>query len=301
MLEKRLDYVKMKLVNAWRCHMRAVTDVRPSPIAGRWYPADKELLAESVDEYIRSAVLPEIEGEVLGVVAPHAGHLYSGPIAGYSFAAIRGLKPEVVVIVSPMHYPYQQSFLTSAHSAYETPLGIVEIDQKLLHEISSQLESELGSELTRVGNDQEHSLEIELPFLQRALEEKFLIVPLMVREHKIRFLRTLGSILAKNLHGKNFILVASTDLSHFYTQDVARAYDSEILHRLKEFDPELVLRAEDEGKGFACGRSAVATVMWAAKELGANHVQILHYGTSGDVTGDYSQVVGYGAAILTKK
>ncbi len=281
--------------------MKAVTNVRPSPIAGRWYPADKELLAESVDEYIQSAVLPEIEGEVIGVVAPHAGHLYSGPIAGYAFAALRGLKPEVVVIVSPMHYPYQQPFLTSAHASYQTPLGIVDIDQKLIRSIHTHLETELGLELTPVSNDQEHSLEIELPFLQRVLGERFQLAPIMVREHNLRIIRAFGSILAKNLRGKKFILVASTDLSHFYPQEQARTFDTEILRRLKAFDPEMVLRAEDEGKGFACGRSAVATVMWAARELGANHVQILHYGTSGDVTGDYSQVVGYGAAVITRK
>jgi AmmeMemoRadiSam system protein B len=281
--------------------MRAVTDIRPSPIAGRWYPADKDLLAESVDEYVQSAMLPVIEGEVIGVIAPHAGHLYSGPVAGYAFAALRGLKPDVVVIVSPMHYPYQQPFLTSAHTAYQTPLGTVDIDQKIIRSIQSLLESELGIELTPVSNDQEHSLEIELPFLQRVLDEGFQIAPIMVREYNIRIVKTFGSILAKSLHGKKFILVASTDLSHFYPREQAQKFDSEILRRMEVFDPEMVLRAEDEGKGFACGKSAVAAVMWAAKELGANHVQVLHYGTSGDVTGDYSQVVGYGAAVITRK
>jgi AmmeMemoRadiSam system protein B len=280
--------------------MRAVTDVRPSPIAGRWYPADKDLLAESVDDYIQSAELPAIEGEVIGVIAPHAGHLYSGPIAGYAFAALRGLKPDVVVIVSPMHYPYQQSFLTSAHAAYQTPLGTLDIDQKLIRSIHTNLETELGLELTPVSNDQEHSLEIELPFLQRILDGSFQIAPIMVREYNLRIVRAFGSILAKNLQGKKCILVASTDLSHFYPQEQARLFDLEILRRMEAFDPEMVFRAEDEGKGFACGRSAVAAVMWAAKELGANHVQVLQYGTSGDVTGDYSQVVGYGAAVITK-
>lgn len=281
--------------------MKAVTDVRPSPIAGRWYPADKELLAESVDEYIQAAELPEIEGEVMGVIAPHAGHLYSGPVAGYAFAVLHGLKPDVVVMASPMHYPYQQPFLTSAHLAYQTPLGTVDIDQKLIVSINNQLKNELGIELTSVSNDQEHSLEIELPFLQRVLNEGFLIAPIMMREHSIRKVQVFGNILAKCLRGKKFILVGSTDLSHFYTQEQAHILDSEILQRIEAFDPDGVIRAEDEGKGFACGRSAVAAVMWAAKDLGANHVQILNYGTSGDVTGDYNQVVGYGAAVITRK
>ncbi|MBN1536005.1 MAG: AmmeMemoRadiSam system protein B [Anaerolineales bacterium] len=281
--------------------MKAATDIRPSPIAGRWYPADKELLAESVDEYINSATLPPIEGEVIGVVAPHAGHLYSGPVAGYAFAALCGLKPDVVVIVSPMHYPYQQPFLTSAHLAYQTPLGTVDIDQSLIASINHKLKAELGTELTQVSNDQEHSLEIELPFLQRVLGETFQIAPIMLREHNIRIVRSFGSILARCLRGKNSILVGSTDLSHFYTQEQARIFDTEMLRRMESFDPEKVIRAEEEGKGFACGRSAVAAIMWAASELGANHVQILNYATSGDMTGDYSQVVGYGAAVITRK
>lgn len=281
--------------------MKAVADVRPSPIAGKWYPADKELLAESVDEYIQSARLPEINGEILGIVAPHAGHLYSGPIAGYAFAALRGLKPEVVVIVSPMHYPYPQPFLTSAHAAYQTPLGIVYIDQAIVQLIQNQMAAELDLELTQVGNDQEHSLEIELPFLQRVLDTRFQIVPIMVREYNPRRIRIFGNIIAKALLGKKFILVASTDLSHFYPQEQAEIFDKEFLRRLETFDAESVLRAEDEGKAFACGRSAVAAVMWAAKDLGANHMQVLHYGTSGNVTGDYSQVVGYAAAVITKK
>lgn len=281
--------------------MKAVAEIRPSPIAGRWYPADKELLAESVDEYIQSAKLPNIEGEVVGVIAPHAGHLYSGPVAGYAFAALRGLKPEIVVIVSPMHYPYPQPFLTSAHSAYQTPLGIVKIDKKFIQSVQHDMMTELGLELTSVANDQEHSLEIELPFLQRVLDQEFQIAPIMVKEYNLRIIREFGRILARNLQGKKYILVASTDLSHFYPQEQAEVFDGELLRRLVKFDPELVFHAEDEGVGFACGRSAVAAVLWAAKELGANHVQLLHYGTSGDVTGDFSQVVGYGAAVITRK
>lgn len=237
----------------------------------------------------------------MGIVAPHAGHLYSGPIAGYAFAALRGLKPEVVVIVSPMHYPYPQPFLTSAHAAYQTPLGIVDIDQAIIRSIQNQMAAELDLELTQVGNDQEHSLEIELPFLQRVLDTRFRIVPIMVRDYNPRRIRIFGNIIAKTLLGKKYVLVASTDLSHFYSQEQAEIFDKEFLRRLETFDAELVLRAEEEGKAFACGRSAVAAVMWAAKDLGANTMQVLHYGTSGDVTGDYSQVVGYAAAVITRK
>ncbi len=111
--------------------MGGIADVRPSPIAGQWYPGDERRLRESVDRYIEQAKLPELEGEVTAVVAPHAGHLYSGPVAGYAFAALKGRAPEVVVVVSPMHYPYYEPLITSAHDAYETPLGKIPVDAEL--------------------------------------------------------------------------------------------------------------------------------------------------------------------------
>ena len=280
--------------------MDKTVDIRPSPIAGQWYPSSSTRLAANVDGYIDAAKLPELTGEVIAVIAPHAGHIYSGPVAGYAFAALRGMKPDLVSVISPMHYAYPSALLTTAHQAYQTPLGAILIDQVALDKLDSNLKEELGLSLTRVRSDPEHSLEIELPFLQRILKEGFRLLPVMVRDVKPHVTRGLGRALAKTLQGCNAILVASTDLSHFYPQKVAETLDTEMLHRIEAFDPEGVLMAEDEGKGFACGRGAVAAVLWAAKELGADQVKILHHATSGDVTGDYTQVVGYGAAVVTR-
>lgn len=280
--------------------MEPQLDQRPSTIAGQWYPADPRRLAESVDGYIDAAQLPSIEGEVVAVVAPHAGYRYSGPVAGYSFAALRGLKPDLVAVISPMHYFSHQPLITSAHVAYATPLGSIDIDKDALESLETYLHNELGFGLDYVKNDSEHSLEIELPFLQRALEDDFHLLPVMVHDTSARVTRGLGMALAKVLEGAQAILVASTDLSHFYTQPVAEALDAEVLRQVADFSPRGVLRAEEEGKGFACGRGALAAVLWAAKSLGADSVQILHHATSGDVTGDYDKVVGYGAAVVTR-
>jgi hypothetical protein len=280
--------------------MDSINDIRPSPIAGRWYPGNPTRLAESVDNYLHDAQIPPLVGEIVGVVAPHAGHVYSGPVAGYAFSALLGLEPEVVAVLSPMHHPYFQALLTSGHQAYQTPLGIIPIDQKTLNNLNQQLNLELGYPLAPIRNDEEHSLEIELPFLQRILKKPFRLLPVMVRDVSEKVVRTLGIALAKTLAGQNALLVASTDLSHFYDQKEANLLDREMLRRLESFDPLAVLRAEDEGKGFACGRGAVAAVLWAARELGADQVKVLHYATSGDVTGDFSQVVGYGAAVILR-
>lgn len=275
-------------------------DYRPSPIAGRWYPGDSGQLASSVDNYVDAAELPEIKGEVIGIIAPHAGHVYSGPVAGYAFGAVRNMKPELVAVVSPMHQPYSQPLLTSAHQAYQTPLGPIVIDQEAVSELNKYLEGELGFGLTPVRNDAEHSLEIELPFLQRVISSKFRLLPVMVRDQTVKVGEALGKSLAKVLVNKEALLVASSDLSHFYNQEQAIQLDMEMLHQIEGFDPLGVLRAEEEGKGFACGRISVAAVLWAAREMGANTVQILKHATSGDVTGDYTGVVGYGAAVITR-
>jgi AmmeMemoRadiSam system protein B len=281
--------------------MNANLDVRPSPIAGQWYPGDPKRLSASVDQYIQEAKLPELDGEVVAIVAPHAGHLYSGPVAGYAFAALRGLNPDLVAVVSPMHYPYEEPLLTTAHQAYATPLGIIPVDTTAVQTLNGMLEQALGYGLARVKRDREHSLEIELPFLQRVLEQEFQLLPVMVREQSHRATRLLGECLAKVLTGRNALLVASTDLSHFYPVKIANQLDAEMLRCIESFEPDSVINAEEEGRGFACGMGALAAVLWAAKGLGANTVKILKHATSGDITGDTSQVVGYGAAVVLRQ
>jgi MEMO1 family protein len=286
--------------------MKNVLGVRPSPIAGQWYPGDAHKLAAQVDRYMDQARLPQLDGEIVAVMAPHAGHLYSGPVAGYAFAALRGMKPAVVIVVSPMHQPYWEPLLTTAHSAYATPLGDIPVQRAALDELDGFLNAELGFGLTPVANDMEHSLEIELPFLQRALAAPFELVPVMLREQGKAVSQGLGRALARLLSsgqalaGQSAILVASTDLSHFYTQVEAKRLDGTLLRQVEKFDPEGVLRVEELNQGFACGHGALAAVLWAARELGGNHVQVLKHATSGDVTGDYDRVVGYGAAVITR-
>jgi hypothetical protein len=271
-------------------------DLRPSPIAGTWYAGNAKHLAASVDEYLNAAQLPEINGKVIAVIAPHAGHIYSGGVAAYAFAAVRHLTPNLVVILSPFHSFTQYPLITTSHQAYSTPLGNVEVDKSAL----AELQSHLDVPIVAVAQDREHSLEIELPFLQRVLKNEFKLLPLMVRAQKVDVVRKLGHALAQVLKNKNALLVASTDLSHFYDQQTAKIFDEEMLRRFESFDPESIFVAERTGKGFACGHAAVASMLWAARILGADKVQILKYATSGDVTGDHSSVVGYGAAAVLK-
>lgn len=280
--------------------MATITPVRPSPIAGAWYEGDPKALGRAVDMYLDRAELPDLPGEVMAVIAPHAGHIYSGPVAGYAFAPLRGRSVDLVAVISPMHQPYYEPLLTTAHSAYGTPLGSVPVDMEALGELDGRLLKSLGYGLAKVAYDQEHSLEIELPFLQCALDGEFKLLPVMVRTQSAQVSHLLGTALAESLRGKNALLVASTDLSHFYTQETAAGYDTEMLRRIESFSPEDVFRAEAENKGYACGLGALTAVLWAAREMGADQVKVLRHATSGDVTGDYSSVVGYGAAVVLR-
>lgn len=280
--------------------MATIAPVRPPALAGTWYEGNPKALARAVDRYLDQAELPELPGDVVAVIAPHAGHIYSGPVAGYAFAAVRGKTPDLVAVLSPMHQPYYEPLLTTAHSAYSTPLGQIPVDIEAVTLLDSHFKELLGYGLARVANDQEHSLEIELPFLQRALAADFKLLPVMVRAQSPKISQQLGAALAATLRGRNALLVASTDLSHFYTQKEALAFDAEMLRRIESFSPEDVFCAEEEAKGFACGLGALTAVLWAAKGLGADCVKVLHHATSGDVTGDYSRVVGYGAAVAMK-
>ncbi len=270
--------------------------VRPSPIAGAWYESNPDRLAASIDSYLNDAQLPALRGEVIGLIAPHAGHRYSGHVAGYAFAAARGLSPDLVVVLSPFHNFAPYPILVTAHAAYATPLGNIPVDSSALAELQANLEIPIIA----IPNDKEHSLEIELPFLQRALRGEFSLLPLMIRAQEPFIAARLGEALAEILADKNMLLVASTDLSHFYDSKTAKKFDEEMLARFESFNPDLIFDAEQRGLGFACGHAAVATMLHAAKRLGASKVQTLKYATSGDITGDNSSVVGYGAAVVMR-
>ncbi len=281
--------------------MKAITEVRPSPIAGRWYAGDPITLAREIDAYLNEVSLPPLEGEVLALVVPHAGHRYSGRTAAHAFQAVKGNTYDRVAVVSPLHGYHPAALLTSAHSRYATPLGEIPIDQAAVDQLRKKLADKGSNWLESVANDDEHSLEIELPFLQRTLTAPFNLLPVMVRTRDWKTLESLGLALAEIARGKRTLLVASSDLSHFYPESAARVLDREMLARIVSLNAESVLAAETEGAGFACGAAAIAAVMIAALELGANAAQLLHHSTSADETGDPTSVVGYGSVAILKR
>ena len=281
-------------------------DLRPSPIAGRWYPGQARALRQSIDAYLAAALPLEAAApdHVIGLLAPHAGHVYSGPVAAHAFRALQGARVEVVAVVCPSHFHADGPALTSGHAAYVTPLGAVAVDRAAVEQVRAELGASLRrppeQALVEIRNDQEHAIEIELPFLQCTLEGEFSLLPIMLRDQSDTLAQALGAALAHALGNRRALVVASSDLSHYFPQAQAMQLDAEMLRQVEALDPNGVLAAQADGRGQACGAGAIAAMLWAARALGAAQARVVRHATSGDVSGDFDQVVGYGAAVLWK-
>jgi len=280
--------------------MIPIQPIRPSPIAGSWYSSNANFLANQIDQFIESASFPKLEGEVIGVLAPHAGYQYSGSTAGYAFRTVVNKSFELVVILSPFHAFHSSSLLSSAHIKYATPLGNVSVAHELLKNLSEDL-IQNDIQISLVANDKEHSLEIEIPFLQRTINGNFDILPFMVRHVEPVDARKIANILYALIKNKKVLIVISSDLSHFYSDKIAQNLDSEILSRIASYSMNDVYLTEVEGKGFACGLGAIMVGMELTRLFGGNEIKILSYKNSGEITGDLRSVVGYGAAAFLRK
>jgi AmmeMemoRadiSam system protein B len=273
-----------------------MSETRPSPIAGLWYPADPQQLEIEIQNYLDAATYRPIPGELRALMVPHAGFRYSGKTAAYAYQYLIGKAIETVYILSPYHDYHPDTFLTSAHSAYETPLGLVEVDQEGLAAIATDLLGRTDLRIQPVFKDKEHAIEIQLPFLQTVLKQPFRIVPIMVRSRNQENCQQLGEVLAAHFNSQNSLLIASTDLSHFYQEETAHQLDAVILDAVRNHQPRGILSAEEKGTGFACGAGALSAVLWAAEKLGATQTEVLYYTTSAETTQDGQSVVGYASA-----
>ncbi len=277
--------------------MAPIAEIRPSPIAGTWYNSNPEKLAEQIDDFLSKAELPRIPGKVFGLLAPHAGHRYSGITAGYAYRSVQGNSYELVIIFSPSHAYFPAELLTSAHRFYATPLGKIPIHQDALALLQQELKK-AGGNIERIEADEEHSIEIQLPFLQRALKDEFSLLPVMMRSQTPLTVDQLAKALLSVIKKYRSLVIASSDLSHFYPLEMATTLDGEMLKMVEKCSPEGVLAVESNGSGSACGAGPIAVVLQLAREAGATHVKVVHRSTSAEVTGDLSSVVGYGAAVI---
>jgi AmmeMemoRadiSam system protein B/AmmeMemoRadiSam system protein A len=272
-------------------------EIREPALAGSWYPGDPEILSRDVKRYLENAKKEKVDGEIVALVSPHAGYMYSGQVAAYAYKLIEGKSFDTVVVVGPSHrFPFKGASLWD-RGGFRTPLGVVPVDDELSKKL---MEKRKEIRFIPEAHNQENSLELQIPFLQTVLKS-FKLVPIaMEPDWSWETCQYLASAIAEAVKGKRVLLVASTDLSHFYTYNIAVELDKIFLNHIERFDVEGLNRDLKNNRTEACGGGPVVTIMLAAKMLGANHGKVLKYANSGDVTGDRSRVVGYAAAVFYK-
>jgi MEMO1 family protein len=266
--------------------------VRTPAVAGMFYERSSVALRKNIEEMLSYVQLPDIKGTVRAIVSPHAGYVYSGFTAAHAYKLLEGRKYDCIIAVGPSHQEYFDGISVFPGDAYETPLGKVSINSEVRLELL-QLENNIVASVA--GHRKEHSLEVQLPFLQCVLGE-FSFVPIIMGDQRRQLCEKLSIALASVMENRNILLVASSDLSHFHVYDEAIILDKRVIKAVKDFDPDVFID-DLENKSFeACGGGPIAVSMKIAKRSGTNQVEILHYCNSGDVTGDKSGVVGYLAA-----
>ena len=274
-----------------------MSDARPPAVAGMFYPSNPDKLRRTIQELLAEASVKKIPGELLALVCPHAGYKYSGLTAAHAYKLLLGTSYDTVIVVSPSHREIFDGASVYSGSAYQTPLGNLPVDDVLREEIlrdSTVIHASLS------GHRQEHAVEVQLPFLQLVLRD-FKILPIVIGEQKRESCYHLGEKLAAAARGRKVLLVASTDLSHFYPAATAEKLDRVIIDDIAKLDHGRMMSDLETDRGEACGGGPAVAVMLAAKKLGANTATILHHSNSGDVTGDLREVVGYLSAAISRK
>jgi AmmeMemoRadiSam system protein B len=275
-----------------------MSDVRRAAVAGSWYPGTRAALERAVDAHLAAV---EAAGEAcpVAIVAPHAGLVYSGPVAAYAYGLLRNCEYEAIVLVGPSHFVGFEGVSIWPRGAWDTPFGEVTVHAELASVIAaaSPLIQEYPSAHAR-----EHSLEMQMPFIARLLPG-VPIIPMVMGHQSRATAEALGDALARALHpasgggrSQRVLLVASSDLSHFNDARTAAAMDGVVARHVEAFDPEALMDALEREPTHACGGGPMVAVLRAARALGATHARVLRYADSGDVSGDKSSVVGYLAA-----
>ncbi|MGA8149835.1 MAG: AmmeMemoRadiSam system protein B [Terriglobales bacterium] len=276
-------------------------NVRQAVVAGSFYPADSKVLSAMMDDMLARASVPPINDPILAVVAPHAGYQFSGPVAAYTYAALKGRKFSRVVVIAPSHYEAFDFTSVFDGDAYTTPLGTVRIDKAFAKQLATMSPTIRLSSQGHVPTPKgaEHALEVELPWLQRVLGD-FELVAVVMGDQSYENSRALGAALAKLIQGSDTLIVASSDLSHYHPYDEAVKIDHKTLNALQAWDYFSMSRNFEARIWEACGGAPIVAAMIAAERMGANQALVLKYANSGDTTGDHSRVVGYSADVFLK-
>lgn len=265
--------------------------IRMPAVAGSFYPADPEEIAKNIETYLGAATEDAEAIEAIGAVAPHAGWFYSGHVAGAVFASIK--IPGTVVIIGPNHNRLGSEAALDSSTAWRFPFGDVEVDQDLTNEIAERIPA---VKLDPSAHAHEHSLEVIIPFLHYK-NRSVRIVPISLSSFDETLLERLGKGLAEILAGKDLLIIASSDLSHYEPDETARSIDADTIRSIEKMEQETVLRRAMKERAL-CGGGPVYTLLTAGKSLGAVETRLVKYATSGDITGERERVVGYAGFVV---
>jgi len=274
--------------------------IRSPVVAGSYYPAEKEALAQQVDGFLARAEKIKSGGRVLGLIAPHAGYEFSGQVAGAAFSQLEGENIETVILIGNSHHEYFEGAAVYPEGYFKTPLGEVEIDADLAKKIIDY-NKEIKADIAP--HEVEQILEVEIPFLQRTLKN-FKIVPILFGNMPGNAVEILTQAISQSMSNKNILVVASSDMSHYPSYEKANYADKKtteaiLTGEVKTLETAITQLKKEEivnAQTFLCSADAVKVLMMVMKNLEEQDIKLLKYANSGDVSGgDKSQVVGYGA------
>ena len=270
--------------------------LRPAAVAGTWYPDDPARLTQEVDRYLARAVVEAPDAPVVAVIAPHAGLIYSGPVAAFAYKVAAASACTAIVLVGPSHFVPFRGVSIWPEGSWQTPLGPVPVDDHLAHAIQAACDEVVE---IPAAHGREHSLELQMPFIAHLLP-RVPIVPLVMGRQTRSTAFALGDALTRAIAGRDgrTLLVASSDLSHYEDAGTARKLDAVVLRHVESLDADGLMGALESEPRHACGGGPMVAVLDAARRLGASTARVLQYADSGDVSGDKSAVVGYMAAAV---
>jgi hypothetical protein len=269
-------------------------DVRKPVWAGAFYEGDQGRLEAVIDSYLKNARnLPSLSQEVQAIIAPHAGYVYSGQTAAYAYKLVQGRPYETVVIIGPSHHYGFDGCSIYPRGGFETPLGVAQVDEELAARIAKSSKFSFVAQ----AHSKEHSVEVQVPFIQRALPGAK-IVPIVMGYPSRRTVYSLANALAEALAAKKVLIVASTDMSHYLSHEQAGAVDNRTISLLQKLNTDAIINEVTAGENVMCGGGGVAAAILAVKKKGTPRVEILHYADSSDASGDTEKVVGYLAAAV---
>ncbi|MDH4209920.1 MAG: AmmeMemoRadiSam system protein B [candidate division WOR-3 bacterium] len=271
-------------------------EFRASPHAGSWYPGDEAQLRQSIAGFMENA-RAKVHGEIFGLVSPHAGYIYSGPVAAFAYKTVHGMEFDDVIVIGPSHRHGFYGASVDTLAGRQTPLGKIDYDTDIAKKIIAADQS-IGYE--PAAHAAEHSVEIQMPFVQYSIKS-FKAVEIIMGTQDRKTCESLSQAIVKATKGRKILIIASSDLSHYHSQTDAERLDNMVVEAMAKFDPELLYNRLKTDSCEACGGGPMITAMLVARQLGADKSKPLYYATSGDITGDRAQVVGYMAAAFYKE